>query len=239
MSCTKNKNDAPLLPPINKCDQIIEVTFDHPYSNPPTQREATITYDERGRVKTVIGQGQNTATYEYPEDTIIVTETDVFGTPTFQKYFLNRDGFVQSTQTMDYKFTYNADGQLVSYQQPYGDATGILGYTPYTLSYIDGDLVEITTAENVANKQISFTYYDEPNQDIMGYNQPLYIGQVLGGRNTFYLIKSGFFGKQSAHLLKTIDMHQGYPPGMIEYVKDSKGRITKTQGGWGVKYFCP
>jgi hypothetical protein len=73
----------------------------------------------------------------------------------------------------------------------------------------------------------------------MGYNSPLYIGQVIGDRPTFFLIKKGFFGKQSKDLLKTVDYHDGYTGGSITYQYDSTRRITTIQDGYQFRYQCP
>ena len=88
-------------------------------------------------------------------------------------------------------------------------------------------------------KKINFGYYDEPNQDLLGYNQPLRIASVLGDRNSFYLIKAGFFGKQSAHLYKTLDLNDNRGPQQVQYTKDTNGRITTFAGAYGFEYQCP
>jgi len=75
----------------------------------------------------------------------------------------------------------------------------------------------------------TFTYYNEPNQDLMGYNSPLYIGNVIMDRNTFYLIKAGFFGSQSKNLLNA----------GITYQYDSSGRIISEPGEYSFVYQCP
>ncbi|HEX6426528.1 MAG TPA: DUF4595 domain-containing protein [Niastella sp.] len=237
LSCSKDKDSG--TPPVDPCDNILKVEQYNYYGN--LQPWATIEYDEKGRVQHVTGEGLNASTYAYNKDNIVLTATDIYGANIGLTYFLDANGRVKGTSYFDNQFTYNADGYLVSFRQPYGNNNQIYGSTLYTLKYENGDLTEIFTTENVSWKKINFKYYDEPNQDVLGYNQPLYIGGVLGDRNSFYLIKAGFFGKTSAHLYKTLAINDAWSNGQIQYTKDAKGRIKSTVGvgGYSFTYQCP
>jgi hypothetical protein len=237
LSCSKDKDaDTTNGDP---CDQILKVEQYNYYGN--LEPYTTVEYDEKGRVKHVTGQGLNASTYTYNKDNIVLTATDINGDNIGLTYFLDTKGRVKGTSYFDNQFTYNADGYLISFRQPYGYNNQITGSTFYTLKYENNDLTEIFTTENVSWKKINFKYYDEPNQDVLGYNQPLYIGSVLGDRNSFYLIKAGFFGKTSAHLYKTIAINDSWSNGQIQYTKDAKGRIKSTVGvgGYSFTYQCP
>jgi hypothetical protein len=200
---------------------------------------AAIAYDERGRVKHVTGEMKNASTYTYYKDSIVLSATDIYGKNIGLTYYLNANGRVKGTSFFDNQYTYNADGYLVSYRQPYTYNDQIKGYNFYTLRYENGDLIEIATADiNVSWKKINFKYYDKVNEDLLGYNQPLYTGGVLGDRNTFYLIKAGFFGKQSAHLYKTLAINDSWTNSEMLYSRDANGRITYT-GDFTFKYKCP
>jgi YD repeat-containing protein len=239
-SCSKKQESAVVV--VDACDLITEVSMYHPYDDPPMQPEASIKYDDEGRVKQVKGEGLNSATYEYHNDRIVLSATDVFGNDISVVYYLNNDGYITGTNGFDYRFTYNTQGYMVGYRQPWSDNDGNSGFTPYVLRYEDGNLVDISTGPGIQtpwSTKTTFTYYDEPNQDLMGYNQPLYLAGVLSDRNSFYLTRGGFFGKQSTELLKSMDRNQGGTPSDLSYIKDDKGRIIESQGGFGFKYACP
>lgn len=223
------------------CDRIVEVLSYHPYDNPQYQTTATITYDEQGRVKVVKGEGQNTSEYIYYNNRIELTAKDVFGTDISEIYYLDNAKRIVRTKSFDYAFTYDGQGYLISFRQPYGTNGQITGYTQYYLRYLDGNLQEVyTNDQTVSNKSVTFNYYGEDNQEMLGYNSPLYVSSVLGDRNTFFLIKGGFFGKQSKNLLKSADYHQSYTTFRdIVYVKDVKGRIINTKEGYSFNYNCP
>ena len=147
---------------------------------------------------------------------------------------------MKGTSFFNHRYTYDTDGHLVSFWQPFTYNDKIVDSAFYTLKYENGDLVEVTTADqSISNHKVNFAFYDEPNQNLLGYNQPLYIAGVLGDRNTFYLIGAGFFGKQSAHLYKTVDFNnpnsQGGP---VNYEKDTKGRIKTFGGLYSFEYQC-
>jgi Domain of unknown function (DUF4595) with porin-like fold len=235
ISCSKSKDQ-----PVNTCDQITESYDPHPYGNlgPPT---AIFTYDDQGRVSYVKGQLQNQASYTYYNDSIVLTATDIYGADIGTTYYLDNQRRIIRTRDYDWDFKYNTDGYMISCKIPYGNNGQITGYTPKFLTYTNGNLTEVTTTDpNAVPQKISFGYYDEPNQNLMGYNSPLYISGILGDRNSFFLISGGYFGKQSKNLYKTLDWNSVYyPPGSVSYLKDSSARIVEMQQGFSFKYRCP
>jgi YD repeat-containing protein len=235
ISCAKSNNQ-----PINTCDQITQVYDPHPYGpiGPPT---AVFTYDEQGRVIHVKGQLQNQTSYTYYNDSIVMSATDIYGVDIGTTYYLDNQHRIIRTKFYDWDFQYNADGYMISCKIPYGNNGQITGFTPKFLNYTNGNLTQVTTTDpNAVPQKISFGYYDEPDQDLMGYNSPLYISEILGDRNSFILIKAGFFGKQSKNLYKTLDWNSVYyPPGTVGYDKDSSGRIIGLQMGFSFTYRCP
>ena len=70
------------------------------------------------------------------------------------------------------------------------------------------------------------------------FQPALYIGAVLGDRNSFFLISAGFFGRQSTHLYRTVAINDQWSNSEITYKKDAKGRITST-GEFAFDYQCP
>jgi hypothetical protein len=237
VSCSKEDTDSNA---VNSCDKIVEALSYHPYENPNYQTTATIQYDEKGRLKTIIGGGQNKSEYTYFKDRIELKATDIFGDDISITYYLDNAQRVIRTSYYNNDYKYNADGYLIAYKQPYGYNDQINGYTQYYLKYENGNLIEVYTPDqNVSRKKVTFEYYNEPNQDLMGYNSPFYTSNIIYDRNTFYLLQGGYFGKQSKNLLKSVDYHEGYPIWPIKYGYDQKGRITKIEEGYIFKYQCP
>ena len=222
------------------CKRIIEVQDYHPYDNPTYQTTALLTYDDQGRVKSVKGELQNESTYTYYSDRIELKGKDIYGTDISQVYYLDNMGRITRTKAYDYDFTYDANGYLISYKQPYGNNDQILGFNEYQLRYENGNLIEVSTDDpNVSRKTVTLEYSVEENQDLIGYNSPLYLSEIIQDRNTFFLIKGGFFGKTSKNLLKSLDFHNGFPAGEIRYIYDDKGRITEMENGYRFNYQCP
>jgi hypothetical protein len=238
LACSKSTENKST--PVDTCDQITQAFDPHPYGplGPPT---AIFTYDDQGRVSHVQGQLQNQASFTYYNDSIVLTATDIYGGNIGTTYYLDKQHHVTRARDADYDFQYNGDGYMISCKLPYGNNGLITGYTPKFLNYTNGNLTEVTTTDpNAVPQKISFGYYDEPNQDLNGYNSPLYISEILGDRNSFFLIRGGYFGKQSKNLYKSLDWNSPYyPPGTVSYVKDSAGRITAMQDGFSFTYRCP
>lgn len=233
-SCKKG-NDKPDVEPVEPCDRIEKVVLYGFGGNDTT----FITYDDKGRVSHVKAGGQNEANYTYYKDSIVVKATDIFGVLKNRTYFLDIRGRVRGTSFFDNRYTYNNSGYLVRFRQPVIENNQMAGWVDYTLKYENGDLVEMYTPKpNLPYKKVNFTYYDEPNQQLLGYNQPLNIGTVLGDRNTFYLINAGFFGKQSAHLYRTVGINDSWTEPDMYYTKDTKGRIIAVKYQ-GFEYQCP
>jgi YD repeat-containing protein len=237
-SCKKDK-DSPGGTMTDPCYRIVAVSYYSPYVPPTWRLTATVEYDDQGRIKKVIGEGQNAATYTYHKDRIELVATDIFGADISVIYFLDEKGRVTRTDDFDHKITYDAEGHLISYRMPIGTGGQITGYISYNLKYENGNLVQVTSPDsNVSYNQIDFTYYNEPNHDLLGYNQPLYIAGILGDRNTFFLTSAGFFGTQSKNLYKSVDMNDGYTHGTVQYTADAKGRKTGT-AAFKFDYQCP
>lgn len=236
-SCKKDKDSKKDVEPVTPCDRIVKVAF---YNYQGVVPNNTVEYDEQGRVKFVKGEELNASSYTYLKDKIVLAATDIRGNDIGLTYYLDANGRVKGTSYFDNQFTYNSEGYLVSFRQPYTvNGSTVTGYDTYTLTYKNGDLDEVyTLAPNVSSKKVNFKYYDEPNQILLGYNQPLYAGAVLGDRNSFFLISAGFFGRQSAHLYRTLAINGQWSNGEIKYQKDAKGRITST-GAFAFDYQCP
>ncbi|HEV3249314.1 MAG TPA: DUF4595 domain-containing protein [Puia sp.] len=235
VSCSKSNNN-----PVNTCNQIMEAFDPHPYGalGPPT---AIFTYDDQGRVVKVKGQLQNQASYTYYNDSIVLNATDIYGVDIGTTYYLDNQQRIRGSKFYNSEYTYNADGYMIYCKLPFGNNGQITGFTPKFLSYTNGNLTEVSTTDpNAVPQKISIGYYNEPDQDLMGYNSPLYVSEILGDRNSFFLVKAGFFGKQSKNLLKTLDWNSVYyPPGTVIYANDSTGRIISEQDGFSFKYRCP
>lgn len=237
ISCKKSKDDKGGT---DSCNAIVEALSYAPYPDPHFETTATFTYDDKERLVSVKGFGLNKTQYTYYADRIESKATDFQGVDISLTYVLDNAGRITGTNFFDNKYTYNSDGYLISYRHPYGNNGQVLGYTQYYLTYNNGNLVEVSTPDpNVSRKKVTLEYYSEAHQEMMGYNSPLYLSQSLGDRNTFFLIKGGYFGKQSKNLLKSLDFHQGYPPGIKNYSYDSKGRISEIKEGFSFKYQCP
>ena len=236
-SCSKNNSPGTT---VNSCDRITEVTGYYPYGNPNYQTIAAVTYDNDGRIRTVIGEGQNRSEYFYYNDSIVLKATDIYGVDIGQVYLLNNAGRVSRTKFANEEYTYNADGYLISYKQPYGNNGQINGYTPYFLKWENGNLTELYTNDpNVSKKKVTFQYFNLPNQNLLGYNSPFYLGQILGDRNSFFLVGGPYFGKQSKDLLKTIVFNNINQSPDIIYRSDTKGRIIAFGDFYTFKYQCP
>jgi hypothetical protein len=238
LSCSKPKDEeTDETPPVDPCDQIVKVETYNYAGNPPTS--TAIEYDEQGRVKHVTGEALDAATYTYYKDSLVLSATNEYGNDISVKYLLDAKGRITGTSIYENMYAYNADGYMVSFRMPYYYTNQMPVYVLYNLKYENRDLIEMTSTDNnVSRKKINFKYYDETNQDLLGYNQPLFIG-VLPDRNSYYLTKAGFFGKQSAHLLKNVTTNDLSTTADVQYIKDAKGRITSIVHGFAFTYRCP
>lgn len=240
LSCKKGNNDSTSNPPIDPCDLVTEVLLYNQYADPVLQHEVDVTYDKQGRVKSIVGKGLNRSDYTYFDDKIELKATDIFGDDISVTYYLDNKGRITRTSYFDFQYTYNDEGYLTSLRQPYGTGGVINGSTLNLLTYENGDFVRVTNEiPNSNHNDIKFAYYDEPNQDMMGYNNPLYSSGLIGDRPSFFLMKAGYYGKLSRHLLKSRKDNDSYPPWPIDYTKDAKGRVVSMVGEWTFKYACP
>jgi hypothetical protein len=235
VACSKNKPEDQQADP---CNNILEVLRYQPYGTPTYQTTASLTYDDQGRIKTVIGEGSSRSDYTYFNDRIVLTAKDIFGNDISTTYYLDNMQRVTRTNYYDYQYTYNSDGCLISYRQPYGNNGQITGFTQYYLKWEDGNIAEVYTNDaNIADRKYAFQYYIEPNQNLLGYNSPLYISNVVGDRPSFFLIGSNFFGKQPKNLYKTLIKNDVYN-GTVTYQYDAKGRISSIKDVYQFNYKC-
>ena len=237
ISCKKSSTSN--TPEIS-CNSIVEVLDYHPYGNPTYQPTATLTYDSQGRIKTVTGQGANRSEYTYYNDSIVLKATDINGVDIGQVYYLNTQHRITRTKYANEEYQYDIDGYLISYKQPYGNNGQIYGYTQYFLTWQNGNLTSVYTNDpNVTRKKVTFQYYNLPNQNLLGYNSPFYNGSILYDRNSFFLLGSLYFGKQSKDLLKSSSLNDINQSGEIIYQSDLNGRIIDLAGFYKFKYQCP
>lgn len=233
-SCSKNKNSD-----TTKCNRIVEVLDYHPYDNPTYQTAATLFYDADGRIKSVEGVGLNKSEYTYYNDSIVLKATDIYGADIGNVYYLDNLQRVTRTKYANEEYQYNADGYLTSFKQPFGYNGQVTGYTKYFLKWQNGNLMEIyTDDQTVSNKKVTFQYYNLSNQNLLGYNEPFYIGQLLSDRNSTFLIGGLYFGKQSKDLLKSSSFNDTNQSADTPYQADSIGRIIGIGDFYKFKYQC-
>jgi len=233
LSCSKN--NAP-TPKTNDCNEIVEVIQGGECCY---YTAATLTYDANQRVKTVTGQGLNKTEYTYYNDSIAIKATDINGNDISALLYLDHLHRATGSKFFSAAYTYNADGYMISYKQPYGDNGQITGFIQYYLTWQNGDLISVYTDDaNASYKNISFQYFNLPNQNLLGYNSPFYSGKILTDRNSFYLLNGPYFGKQSKDLLKNVTFN-GIQYNDITYQSDSTGRIIKSSDFFKFTYKCP
>lgn len=234
-SCSKSK-DIDSSMPDNKCDYLKEMIIIDYFGKGMVN--STITYDSKGRVIFVQGEGKNKAAYRYTSNTIELDATDIFGEVEKKTYQLDQNGRITGSSYYNYQCKYDSEGHLIEYRAPSTYNDEIVGYVHFKLSYENGNLTKI--AREDLNYAIYLTYYeDKPAQEVMGYLSPLYQGGIIGDRNQFYLIQAGFFGKGSKNLIRSrTDGSNGYPMPDFRYQFDSKGRVIKYGDNYAYKYQC-
>lgn len=232
-SCSKKKDEQD---PQNTCNYVKEwVTYNYWDKVPGTTK---FTYDSKGRVVFVKGDGLNQSSFTYTNNTIELNATNIYGINTKLTFYLDNQNRITGTNYFDNDCKYNSEGYLISYRSPATYNDKIVGYTVYTLIYQDGNLVKVTAPDpKVSGGNVDFEYFDKPAQDCLGYNSPLYIGGPLGERDYFILIPAGFFGKPSKSLLKSVNLNEQNGPFSRKYQFDSKGRIIR-EGNYGFSYQC-
>src|SRR5215213_2026887 len=82
-SCKKNENGSLL----SKCDNIKQVIKHGVYGRQAVTE--TIMHDEKGRVKSVAGAERDKSFYEYYNNRIVLTATDISGNDISLVYFLD------------------------------------------------------------------------------------------------------------------------------------------------------
>lgn len=237
ISCSKNKSTDTVE---TNCNNLVEVLDYNPFGNPAYQTTATLTYSSESKIKTVIGQGSSKSEYTYYNDSIVLKATDMNGANIGQVYYLDNLQRVKRTKYANEEYQYNTEGYLISYKQPYGNNGQTLGYTQYYLIWQNGNLTQVyTNDQTVSRKKVTFQYYNLPNQNLLGYNSPFYDGSILYDRNSFYLLNTSYFGKQSKDLLKSSTLNDTNQSADIIYQSDVTGRIISLGDFYKFKYQCP
>lgn len=233
-SCSKDKNNRG---PEIKCDYVKEILEDNgPNSTSPVKE---LTYDKVGRIIRVKGRDQDDNIFRYTKTTIEQDITRMNG-PNKKKLtsYLDNKGRITGTSDFNNEYKYNSDGYLVSFKEPIMYTNEVSSFTTYTLTYEKGNLVRISTTDNDSIKgDISFTYFDSPAQNSVGYNSALSLLYLISPWDHQFLIEGGFYGKPSKNLLKSINYKKGDRQWPQEYEFDAKGRIIKFQS-FGFKYQC-
>lgn len=225
LSCSKEKTSID----DNACQRVVQV-FEQAADGTTAQAPfATISYDDSGRVKTVVGPGMEKRAYTYYPDHIDVTTTYNARSVVNDTYFLDMEGRVVRSRSRDYNFQYNAEGYLMAFQMHNGKTDPYSAYIPYTLRYEHGNPIEVFSTDPAAPlKSIALNYYAQPHQELAGFNSPLWEGRVLSDWTMLYLVPGGYFGKASKDLLQATD-----------YDFDSRGRAIAMTGRWAFRYQCP
>lgn len=238
-ACAKKSGGSSTNPKPN-CDNITQAFQYSPYAAP--QLTASIYYDAQGRIDSVMGEGLNHSVYTYYKDSIVLKATDIYGGDLSETFYLDDKQRILKSNLYNYNCQYDGEGHLISYSEPVSNGSGgPISYVTYTLSYSNGNLVEIKTgATAVSLNDLTFTYYDRPNQDVLGYNSFLYIGELIGARQDFFLIPGGFWGTDSKNLPDSVHFNDSYTAdGNFVYQFDSSGRVQAIKDDISFAYQCP
>lgn len=224
VSCTKERT-----PDVRTCNRIVQVFDAFPNGGTAGSPFATIAYDDSGRVRTVIGPGEERRVYKYYPDSIVLKTIYANGTEVADTYVLDGSGRVVRSLAMDYNFRYDDEGYLATFQRHNGKWGQDSRYIPYNLRYANGNLAEVYSSDPEAPlPRITLSYYDLPNQELAGFNSPLWEGRVLADWGMLYLVPGGYFGKASRDLLKAA---------LCRF--DDKGRIVSMVDRYEFRYQCP
>lgn len=230
ISCSKEKLGAI---PENKCDYIKQMVLYNYLGNPADW--TSITYNDEGKVATVSGGGSDLCAYVYTKTTIEAYSTDINGKKSTRIYNLDKQGRIIKSSDQS-EFQYNKEGYLIACKFPALIGGEVVSFTTSTLTYDNGNLIEIHINNGEINgRKITFTYYEKPVQELIGYNSPL--KNLIGLRNEFILIQAGFFGKTSRNLMKTFREGDEFPRDDIKYEYDFKERIIK-MNDYKIVYNC-
>lgn len=237
-SCSKNESKKIVE---NNCNNIMEVYDYHPFENPIYQNTATLTYNSDGKIKNIVGQRLSKAEYTYYNDSIVLKATSMNGMDNGQVYYLDNLQRITRKKYGNEDFQYNSEGYLISYKKPYEYNGQILGYAQYFLVWQSGNLIRVyTNDQNASIRDVVFEYYNLPNQNLLGYNSPFYYSNILYDRNSFYLLNTSYYGKQSKDLLKSSIINGIYNQATdIIYQSDATARIISLGYSYKFKYQCP
>lgn len=223
LSCSKKEQ-----PPAGDCPRVGQVFEVFPGGAVAAQPFATLAYDDSARVKTVTGPGAERRVYSYYKDSIDVKTTYASGAVLRNTYFLNDEGRVVRSRSVDYGFRYDEEGCLVAFRQHNGKTGPDGRYIDYHVRWEGGNLVEVSSADAGAPiPPVLFNYYAQPHQELVGFNSPLWEGRVLGNWDLLYLVPGGYLGKAPRDLLK-----------VALYEFDEKGRVVTMQDRWAFRYDC-
>lgn len=211
-SCSKSGNDPKksIDPVVDPCRIVtVEVINGTP---------VTYSYDSQGRVSqttNLFGFGTGTFTYS----TYNVTFKNAKDGSTYN-FVTDAQGRIVSDKYDTYK--YDAEGYLIEKND--GSVT-----SEFVLSYSNGNLVKVVRR---GEETSTISYFDERNQDLMGYESPLF-SSLLFNMHTFSGIMVRFTGKQSKNLVRSITTVKKDPDTNKEvefrdtytYQKDSDGKV--------------
>lgn len=213
-ACSKKGNDPEVIvDPVSKTCQIVTV-------EEVNESPITYTYDDQGRVLKVTElYGFGTGTFTYSAGKVTFKDSN---DGTNKEFNTDTQGRIVSDSRDTYK--YNADGYLTEKND---------GSIPaeFVLTYTNGNLVKVVTD---GKETSDITYYeDEINQNLMGFENPLFSG-LLFNHHTFSSLTATFMGKPSKNLVKSItvvekDASTGLNVQTTEtytYQKDSDGKVT-------------
>ncbi len=183
---------------------------------------STYTYDTAGKVSNVTGlYGYGDGIFTYQRGAITFTSSMNEPNKTF---YTDHSGRITQYGTDVYK--YNTDGYLIEKSLRY------YGIVPeFSLSYADGNLVKVDIN---GKKTAEITYYDEPVQNLLGYETALCSDLLYNDENGFHTMDATFIGKGSRNLVKSITLKHistvdNNPEQLKEtrvYTKDQNGKIT-------------
>ena len=185
------------------------------------------TYDKQGRVEKYSWSSNNeykgtvTYTFDYQDNTIIMTQydDDVKGTTT--KYTLENGLITKGVVTNDEgevvgnsNFSYDKDGQLVSIAENEVGYAGSSYTYEATIVWKDGNIESRTEKEGTSLSQATYQYTSELAVKglVVGHEG---IDFEVFDSEEFILFKLGYFGKQPKNLLASVQGKRG--PNEFDY----------------------
>ncbi|HKG08103.1 MAG TPA: DUF4595 domain-containing protein [Pedobacter sp.] len=231
-SCAADKRKEE--PQKETCYDVAEVLI--AYGNDKNGPGDSLFYDSRGRVTKVVHELTSQVTYDYLESRIQMKGTNILGTDISTTFFLDDQKRIVRT-TANYEFGYNSEGYLIFCKFPIDNNGTVTGYSTLDFKYEGGNVTEVSETEGRTVTTRKFEYFDEPQQDLMGWNSPLFGAGFFSDIYVFYLSEAGYFGKSGKNLLKSFNDRKGNIL-MRKYKKDAQGRIVLMDEGRAFVYKC-